>query len=176
MDRKTLLGLAAVLVLAAACSEDPATPAEDGLTQLATVIPAGGSTGVDPNAPIVIEFTHAMQHGSEMYVALHEGGVTGPVVAGTWTWSTDGTRLTFTPASPLKPRTTYTIHIGGRMRDADGHPVGFTEHGQHMGGQWATSQMMMTHGGMMQGWSGHMGSGWQHANGTYGMVFPFTTA
>jgi hypothetical protein len=29
---------------------------------------------------------------------------------------------------------------------------------------------------MMGGSYGMMGSGWQHANGTYGMVFSFTTA
>jgi hypothetical protein len=29
-------------------------------------------------------------------------------------------------------------------------------------------------GGMMHGT--HMGTGWQHSNGTYGMLFTFTTA
>jgi hypothetical protein len=34
----------------------------------------------------------------------------------------------------------------------------------------------MIGGSMMGGMSNMMGSGWQHANGTYGMVFSFTTA
>jgi hypothetical protein len=33
---------------------------------------------------------------------------------------------------------------------------------------------MMT-GGMMDGSQGHMSAEWLHANGTYGMVFSFTT-
>ena len=43
-----------------------------------------------------------------------------------------------------------------------------------MGGQWIMGGMMTgTHGGMA--W-GMMGSGWHNANGSYGMVFTFTTA
>jgi len=36
--------------------------------------------------------------------------------------------------------------------------------------------MMGGMSGMMGGTSNMMGAGWQHANGTYGMVFLFTTA
>jgi len=121
----------------------------------------------------------------EEYAALHEGPVTGPEVAGTWARSTDGMTLTFTPDAPLKPATMYTIHIGGGMMDEDGHTVDLDMHGMDMGGEWATESMMT--GGMGSGMGGmggmggqpgtHMGQGWQDpSNGTYGMVFSFTTA
>ncbi|MBI4538273.1 MAG: Ig-like domain-containing protein [Gemmatimonadetes bacterium] len=173
-------GVLVGLLAGTACMMDLADTPGDAATELASVIPAGGSTGVHPDSPIVVEFTHAMGMGMgmEMYAALHEGDVNGPVVAGTWSWSADRRRATFTPASSLRSRTRYTIHVGGGMRDAGGNPIGFDQHGQHMGGRWVMGQMMS--GGMMSGMnnmmSGMMGPGWQHANGTYGMIFPFTTA
>jgi hypothetical protein len=42
------------------------------------------------------------------------------------------------------------------------------QYGMGMGGQWAT-------GGMMGGQTGMMGTGWHNSNGSYGMVFGFTT-
>jgi hypothetical protein len=170
--------VAAALAAAGACGDSPAE-AGIGTTELAVVTPAGDQTGVDPAAPIVIEFSHAMGAGMEMYVTLHEGeGVSGPLMQGTAEWSPDRTSLTFTPAAALEPQTSYTIHIGGGMRDEDGHIIDMEEHGPGMGGEWATRQMMedrMMGGGMMGG-DDMMGPGWQHANGTFGMLFTFTTA
>jgi hypothetical protein len=147
-------------------------------TALLEVIPAGGETGVDPNAPITLTFDHVMH--MDMYVAFHEGAdVSGPEVDGAWAWSGDRTQLTFTPASPLNPQTQYTVHIGGGMKDANGHIVNLGHHGQTMGGQWVSEQMMndrMNHLGNMMGQDDMMGEGWRHANGTYGMIFTFTTA
>ncbi len=143
-----------------------------GVTAFVSIVPIGGDTDVDPNAPVVIQFDHAMQMGMEMYAALHEGDVTGPEVAGTWTWSDDDTVLTFTPDQPLLPGTQYTVHLGGGMMDAHGGTVDFDSNGTHMGGDWATGDMM---GGMMGGHP-HMDEGWEHSNGTFGMVFSFTTA
>lgn len=160
----TIIGLSAV-----GCRSEPTTPID--AAHVASIIPAANATSVDPNAPVTVEFTHAMMAGMEQYVALHEGDVTGPTVSGTWTWSSDRTRLTFMPVSPLKPGTRHTIHVGGGLRDASGNPLGLDQHCQQLGGQWATGQMMGT--GTMNG--GMMGSGWQHANGTHGMVFTFTT-
>ncbi|MBI4410056.1 MAG: Ig-like domain-containing protein [Gemmatimonadetes bacterium] len=176
---RAVLGLA--LLGGVACEENE--PNAVAASELASVVPPGGATGVDPNGPIVVEFTHAVGTGMEQYVVLHEGTVTGPVVPGTWSWSADRTRLTFTPASPLQSQTRYTLHIGGGMRDADGHTVGLERHGGHMGGQWATGEMM-TDGMMGGGWMGGgmmadstmMGAGWRHANGSYGMVFSFITS
>jgi len=64
-------------------------------------------------------------------------------------------------------------HIGGAMMDANSHPVDMDQFGMQMGGQWATQGMMgATHSGMP--WS-MMGFGWRHQNGSYGMVFTFST-
>lgn len=105
------------------------------------------------------------------YADLHEGTVGGPTVEGTWTWSANDTKLTFTAAGPLEPATTCAIHLGGRMHDAEGRPVDLQQHGGQMGGQWATSGMMAGGSG-----AGHTGDGWRHpSNGSYGMVFLFTT-
>jgi hypothetical protein len=183
MVRSLLTGTLAASVLLTACGGAPTTPAADSPTQLMSVIPTGGSTNVNPNAPIVVEFSHAMMADMTGYMVLHEGAVTGPVVAGTWAWNAERTRATFTPAAPLKARTAYTIHMGGAMMDAEGRHVGFQQHGSHMGGQTATGGMMgggMMGGGMMGGGmmadSSMMGPGWRHADGSYGMVFTFTTA
>jgi len=174
---RALSVIAGVGLLAGACSEsDTPLEPEVGSTALLSVVPQGGSTDVDRFAPVVVEFDHAVMEGMEDYALLHEGDVTGPEVAGTWTLSTDRTVLTFTPASALAPSTRYTIHLGGGMMDADGEHVDLGTHGDPMGGAWATPGMMG--GGMMGGAMGekHMGEGWNHpTNGSYGMVFSFTT-
>jgi len=168
-----LLTMSAAPLALGGCSEDPIAPALTA--RVISVVPSGGATGVGPNAPIVVTFSHPMQPGMEQYAALHEGDVTGPVVAGAWAWSGDRATLTFTPAQLLKSQTQYRLHLGGGMRATDG---GFVDWGscvgQH-GGQWATQQMMGG-GGMMGGDSTMMGPGWRAGNGTYGMVFTFTTA
>jgi hypothetical protein len=167
---KATLGIA-IATLAAGCHQ---SFAPEGDTTVLSVVPAGGTTSVDPNGPIVVEFSHAMRMGMEQYVALHEGDVTGPVVPGTWSWSSDGLTLTFTLATPLKAQTQYTLHLGGGVMDANGNLLNYEHCTSLHGGQWATQSMMG--GSMMGGSYGMMGSGWQHANGTYGMVFSFTTA
>ena len=164
--------LAAFGVMVVAACQDVAAPVGD--TTVASLVPAGGASNVDPAAPIVIEFTHAMGSGMEQYAALHEGDVNGPIVQGTWSWSDDSLRLMFTPAAALKPGTPYAIHLGGGMRDAAGGLLNYEHCGTQHGGQWATQSMMG--GSMMGGTLGMMGTGWRHANGTYGMVFYFTTA
>lgn len=151
---------------AVACGNDPAAPVDE--TIVASIVPVGGASGVDPAAPIVITFSHPMGPGMEAYVALHEGDVTGPEVVGTSSWNADRTQLTFTPEEPLKSQTQYTLHLGGGMRDAQDNPLGYEQCvGQH-GGQWATQERM---GGM----GSHMGPGWQHENGSYGVLITFTT-
>jgi hypothetical protein len=138
-----------------------------------SVQPAGGAKSVVVGDTVVVKFGHGIATGMEAYAALHEGSVAGPLVAGTWTLSQDRTTLTFVPASPLKPSTSYVIHLGGAMRDANGNVVNLEMAGMGMGGQWATQSMMS--GGMANG--GMMGTGWQHlSNGSYGMLFTFTTA
>lgn len=140
----------------------------DAPTQLLSVSPAGGAGRVAPTSDLVITFTHAMMPGMERYVALHRERVTGPTVAIRCAWS-DGRRvLTCRPDAPLASATPYVIHVGGGMYDANGRPIGMERHGTSMGGRWAG-------GGMMGGQTPMMGSGWRHANGSYGMIFEFTT-
>lgn len=166
--------LAAALALAGAgCGGSSTTAPPAATAAIVAVIPAGGSTGVDPAAPITIAFSHAMMASAQMLVTLHVGSIAGPLVAGTTSWSATRDTLTFTPAAPLAPHTTYVLHVGGGMTDATGAPVDYGRCGA-LGGQSATPQMMQ--GGMMGGQGGEMGPGWQGRDGNYGMVFTFTTA
>lgn len=159
---------ACAVAFAAACGGELAAPVPT--TSIVSLAPSGGATGVDPAAPVVITFSHPMPSGMEQYVALHEGDLTGPVVAMTCAWSAEGTVLTCMPQAPLASATRYTLHLGGGMRDRMGSALAYEECiGQH-GGQWVTGGMM----GM--GGATRMGPGWRHANGSYGMVFTFTTA
>lgn len=165
----------AMLIGVTACSDEAdngTNPPADAGAALVVVSPQGGSTNVDPTATLAMEFDGAMQGGMEMFAAMHMGDVRGPQVDGTWTWSEGHTHLGFAPAQPLMPGTEYTMHIGGGMMDARGHIADLDTHGPNMGGEWATGEMM--NGGMMTG--GMMGEGWQHSNGSYGMVFGFRTA
>jgi hypothetical protein len=174
--RPSPLAALAALILAA-CAGDPTTPAP--VTSIVSVVPVGGATNVDPAAPVAITFSHPMQAGMEQYAALHEGSLAGPVVAGTWSWSADRTQLTFAPDQPLRSRTTYVLHVGGGMRDAMGGGIDYEHCLAEHGGEWATDAMLghgPGMGGGMMGDATMMGPGWRHANGTYGMVFTFTTA
>jgi Bacterial Ig-like domain len=161
------------IVIAAGCGGESVAPVLS--TELAAVVPAGGAVGVDAGTVVTVTFTHSMMVGMEDYMVLHKGDVTGPLVAGTWSWSADRLQAIFHPSSPLEPKTMYTIHVGGGMMDEDGDEVGFNHYGHQMGGVWATGQMMS--GGMMGGSTGWMmGEGWRSAGGVYGMLFSFTTA
>src|SRR5574341_1793892 len=155
--------LLSLLALAGAACHEGFAPVGD--TTVLSVVPAGGTTNVDPSAPVVIEFSHAMRMGMEQYAALHEGEVTGPVVQGTWSWSADGLTLTFTPAAPLTHQARYTLHLGGGMMDADGNLLNYDHCTSQHGGQWATQSMMggsMMGGSMMGQNGGMMGGGWEH--------------
>ena len=173
----------AYLVTAAfACAGDGNAPTGPRPTSdpllVRTVIPASGATNVDPNAPITVSFNHGMMTAMERLVVLHEGSVTGPAVAGTATWSADRTTLTFTPATPLKSRTAYVLHLSPNLIDAKGDTVNFAACATAVGGRAVPSSGMMGSGGMMGGGNGMMGSGWQPGSGTwgYGMTLTFTTA
>ena len=177
LNRSTLVASTAAVMLFAvtACSDDSITnPPAGDTTALVAVIPQGGSTDIDPGSMFVMEYDDSMQDGMEMYAAIHIGDVTGPEVAGMWTWSQDHTHLEFAPTQNLMPDAEYTIHIGGGMMDAGGHVIDLGTHGPGMGGVWATGDMMNP-GGMMGGHD-HMGEGWQHSNGSFGMVFGLSTA
>lgn len=189
-QRKTWLMLAVPFLLfgLGACSSDGPTSPDDSSslsseeTVLLSVAPEGGSTAVGMNTAITVEFSHPMNPDMSQYADVHKGEITGAEVAGAWEWFEDDTVLRFTPAQPLEPGTDYVVHLGGGMMDADGEHVNVEQHGQQMGGEWATDDMM-TGRGMGGGMGGgmdsseHMGGSWDHpSNGSHGMVFTFTTA
>lgn len=171
LGRTALVALASLASMACANSSGPAEAAPGVLA----VVPASGATGVSLTAPVVVTFSHSMMPGMEMNVMLHDGVVTGPVIAGSAAWSTDRRTLTFTPSAALKPGTTYLLHLAPTLVAANGQGI---DHGActSLGGQTVTGTMMgggMMGGGMMG--SGMMGSGWEMSSGSYGMIFRFTT-
>lgn len=137
------------------------------------VTPAAGASAVDPLAPLVIEFRGRMMPGAEQFVALHEGdSPAGPVVPGTWSWSADRRVLTYSHPAGLRSRTRYTIHLGGGLADDNRRPI---DHAgcARLGARTATPDMMS--GVDMGSGGGMMAPGWRDAQGTYGMLFTFTT-
>lgn len=168
----------AAAMLAAACGgEGDMMTGPGGMsgagTMLLSVTPAGGAMGVSVNATMVVRFSGTMASGMEPFVDLHQGGLDGSVVAMGCAFSMDRRTLTCTPQAALMPRSAYTLHVGGGMRDATGRSVDMGQYGVAMGGQWVMGGMMgPSHAG---GPWGMMGGNWQGANGSYGMAFPFTT-
>ncbi len=157
---------AGAAVIGAGCSSGMMDP--DFATQLLSVSPRGGATAVATASDVVLSFNRPMMVGVEQYVVLHQGGVTGLAMPIQCNWSDGQRTLTCRPTQPLAPASVFTIHMGGGMTDADGQGVGMGQFGMGMGGRWAT-------GGMMGSQSGMMGTGWTHSNGSYGMLFEFTT-
>jgi len=181
---KGTAGLAAVLaaVLMGACGGDTMRSGMDesgghgssGGAAFMSVSPSAGATGVAVGSDITFRFSGPMGATMEQYVDLHVGDLSGAEVAMTCAWSADRTLLTCSPGSPLASRTTYAIHLGGGMMSVGGAAIDYATYGPGIGGQWIMGGATMgSHGGM--GW-GTMGSGWRHANGSYGIALTFTTA
>ena len=176
--RKVAVVLLGTLSLAA-CSTSTA-PADFPATGVAvsSVTPAGGSSGVDPAAPVTIAFSRPMMAGMELLMLLHEGSVSGPQVVSAATWSADRMQLTLVPTQALKSMTNYVVHFSPNLRGSDGMMVDFGAHAQAVGGQAVASTMMI--GGMMGGGTGQgmmSGPGWQAGSGVwgFGMILTFTT-
>lgn len=167
-----MLAIVSSVAIGGAACDDGTTTLEPETTLL-SVAPEGGASNVALDAPVEVMFDGSMHDHAADYAAVHEGDVTGPTVQGTWRMEEDGVVLRFMPDHDWQTGTEYTVHLGGGMMDAEGHVVDFESHGMEMGGMWADGSMMG--GGMMGGQHPHMGEGWQHENGSYGMVFSFTT-
>jgi len=162
-----------VLLFAAGCSDGNNEP-NQVTTTLTLVSPAGGATNVAPTAAISMTFSGPMAQGMENYMDVHAGTAADATVPMTCTWSVDRATLTCTHAAPFASGSTYTIHVGGGMMDANGHPLDMNGMVNTMGGVWLMPGMM---GGMHAGQPMNMmGQGWQGSNGSYGMMFTFTTA
>jgi hypothetical protein len=177
MTRWTLgMGVLAALALAACggSQQNQTTSPTATAPALTSVSPAENATGVAVNSTISLHFSGAMASGMEEFMDLHVDALSGATVPMSCTWSGDRETVTCTPQSALMPHTDYVIHVGGGLMGADGMMVDYSE-GQAIGGQWIMGGMMIgSHGGGM-GW-GMMGGDWRGANGSYGMMFTFTTA
>jgi hypothetical protein len=180
MIRKGILNVFAVVVpmLAVACGggsgmmTGPSGTSGAGM-MLLSVTPSGGATSVAANSTMVLRFSGPMSSGMEPFVDLHQGSLDGPLVAMSCGFSADRATLTCTPGAPLSPRTTYTLHVGGGMRDSAGRVIDMGQYGGAMGGQWIMGGMMgPSHAGAP--W-GMMGADRRGTNGSYGMAFQFTT-
>ena len=167
---RSIIAAAGALAATSACSggSHMSGPDPAGRVALQAVSPANGVTGVSITMPMAMTFSGPLAGAMERYILVHEGSVTGPVVAGRWSWSADRRTLTFTPDAPLRARTTYVIHLGGAMQGENGMPLDYAACAA-LGGRAVT-------GGMMAGRTSMMGAGWQGAEGGYGMLFTFTTA
>lgn len=166
-----------------ACSSGTTAPSKNGNPVdnsppvVLSVLPAGNATNVNLSSPVSIAFNHSMMVGMEFLVVLHEGSILGAQVVGSSSWSSDHRVLTFTPAAPLKSKTTYVLHLSPNLKDASGQGIDFAGCAAYLGGQAPAGGWTM--GGMMGGnGSGMMGPGWQAGSGTwgYGMVLTFVTA
>ena len=172
------LWLAGVALLGA-CSSASTAPTTDnpspssGVTALVAVSPDGGAIGVSLGTPMTMQFSGPMAAGMQQYVDLHDGTIAGPVHPISCSWSADKTTLTCVPGTPLQDHTNYTLHLGAGMVAAGGGTVNMGP-GTAMGGQWLTGGMM---GGLHAGQPmSMMGADWRNANGSYGMMFVFTTS
>ena len=197
------------LAASAACNSSDATAVTAGEAMVASVTPAPGAVATSLAGPITVTFRHAMgrddvgpmgtgplAHSMDMVLSVHEGSVATPAIAGTTTWSSDRTVLTFTPSAPLKPSTGYVLFLGARMTTADGRQVtpdecmtaaGMTGTGSmgagmmsgNMGNQRGAAVHHEMSGtqptGMGMAGTGGMMGGVTRADGVHGMTFSFTS-
>ncbi len=174
-----VIAIASSLALGACSSSSSSSTGPDATAPAAlSVLPAALATGVGATTPIVITFNTSMMSGMEMLVVVHEGSVTGTQVTGSSSWSADRHVLTITPVTALKAKTTYVVHLSPGLQGMNGTAIDLAQC-TRIGGQSVSGAMMGSGtAGMMNGtWGpGMMGAGWQAADGTFGMLFSFTTA
>ena len=95
--------------------------------QVSQTTPANGSKGIDPEAPIVIQFSEPMDRGS-VEAAFNLSLEGGAEVAGTFSWSADDRTLTFTPTEPLGKGKAYHVTVGPGAEDLAGNPPGAVDY------------------------------------------------
>ena len=170
--------------MAGACSGSPTVDdptATNEPTLLLSVEPAAGAVDVSVTTDIEVRFDHGVPTTMRTFIALHEGDCPGPVVVGIWSLTSDQMGLGFAPMMALLPGTEYTVHVGGGMTDPFGMPFDLRRHGIPLGGESVTEAMVLGSDGMGMGMDmmgqpiTHTGTGWAHADGTYGLAFMFTT-
>ena len=170
--------MTAVLVATSACTDNPVGSEETAV--LLSVAPVGDSAAINSTDPIVLSFDREMDPAvCEPQVLLYEVDRSGSLVDVTYIWSEDGTQLTVTPVEALKPETTYTLYVGGGLRDGSGLGTDLSKAQNRYGARWVEEDV--THGygpngecetPLAQG----VRHGHQHQSRQMGLVFTFTTA
>jgi hypothetical protein len=144
MRSSTLAAIIAALAAGPSCSGDLVGPTTGSpLPNVTSLVPSSRARGVDPSTSVVMRFSHPMGEHTELLVWLHEGTIADPLVSGRWSWSGDRTVMTFTPTSPLRPGTTYTLHLAPALQTVDGKPL---DHGRcsRIGGERITDGVVFS--------------------------------
>jgi hypothetical protein len=129
-----LLALVVAGGLAGACSREGSKSLEGApVSGSVAVSPAPGTTGVQRNAAVAVQFDYPMDSAScANRFAVHMGDSSGVTVPGRMMWDSTYRHMTFVPVTMMAPGTRYVV----TMRDG-----------------------MMTHGSMMSGDARGMGGG-----------------
>ncbi len=170
--------MTATLVAASGCSDSPVGSEETAM--LLSVTPVGDSAIINPNDPIVLSFDRQMDPAvCEPQVLLYEGDRSGSLVDVTYVWSTDGKQLTVTPVEALKSETTYTLYVGGGLRDGSGLGTELAQAQNRYGARWVEESVANGYGpnGECETPQAQGGQhGHQHRSRQMGLIFTFTTA
>ncbi|MFV8343015.1 Ig-like domain-containing protein [Flavobacterium sp. XS2P39] len=123
MKAKNLLLTFAILIIAliSGCAKDDFEEIEGVCPVVSSTIPANGALGVPFNQIISATFNEEMDAATINQSTVIVTEASGTAVAGAVTYS--GTTVTFTPASPLRPNTTYTARITTGVKDVMGNAL-----------------------------------------------------
>jgi hypothetical protein len=94
--------------------------------QIVSIEPGNGSTGVEPNVPVVITFSEPVDRSTVTaanIVLTDDAGVT---VGGAFSVNPEGTVVSLYPAADLASETLHTLSISSNIRDLQGYPLGQT--------------------------------------------------
>ncbi len=102
-----------------------------GLTQVTGITPANNATAVAVTSPIVVTFNNPVNqltvNTTSINVTAYQTGKSAETVAGTYSFNTSGTTVTFTPLSPLPGSATVNVSASyyGTVLDLAGNPSGY---------------------------------------------------
>jgi len=105
--------------------DSPAFTVDSAVPAILSYSPAAGASQVDRNSLIQVNWSEPMNKATTA-AAFGVKGAGGPWVAGTTTWSTDATQLTFRPGGSLAVGTQYEVHVNATSSDASdpGNAIG----------------------------------------------------
>jgi 6-phosphogluconolactonase (cycloisomerase 2 family) len=97
------------------------TTGDFGAPVASMISPSNNATGVSVSPSIQLQFSKEVINVNQDNVSLHEGNVTGPVIALNSITAGSNNTFTFSPATPLNQQTTYHIVLGSGIKDMMGH-------------------------------------------------------